>query len=412
MNESDRNPVTVNPMGRRTFLAGTAAAATMTVLKPSLVSGTKANAKVTLGMIGCGGRGAWIANLFQQDGEYQIAAAADYFEDRARGVAGKFNVPADRVFTGLKCHEKLIEKGGLDAVAVISPPFFRPEQVRMAVKAGLHVYAAKPLAVDVPGCTLIKKCGEEATEKGLVFLVDFQTRANEFYKEALKRVHGGALGTLAFCEASYHGGRLGAQAPPGSEEARLRNWVFDIKLSGDVIVEQFIHALDVMSWGMKHAPPVRCTGTGGRKVRVDVGDCWDYFTLTYEYADKVGVAFSGRQFDGHGEPEGIINRMFGSQGTLHTEYGGKVLIRGGEKVFYRGGTTGGIYQEGAQANIRTFRELVGRKDVTNATVEASVLSNMIAIMGRTAAYTGRTVTWDEVTKSTEVYDPNLKGLKS
>jgi predicted dehydrogenase len=100
-------------------------------------------------------------------------------------------------------------------VAIISPPYFRPDQAHAAVMAGLNVYSAKPLAVDVPGCNLIKQCGAEATKKGRVFLVDFQTRANVFYIEAMKRVHAGALGTIAFCEASYHGGRLNPQAPPG-----------------------------------------------------------------------------------------------------------------------------------------------------------------------------------------------------
>lgn len=397
---------------RRNFLGGSAAAASAMLMASQLVSGSEANSRIRIGIIGCGGRGSWIADLFRKHGGYEIVGAADYFEDRAQAVAGKFDLKPDQVFTGLKCYEKMIAKGGLDAVALISPPYFRPEQAQAAVAAGLHVYAAKPLAVDVPGCKSIKASGELATKKNQVFLVDFQTRANEFYIEALKRVNAGALGTIAFGEAFYHGGRLGIRATPGTEEARLRNWVFDIALSGDTIVEQFIHTLDVMSWSMNHVPPLRVSGTGGRKVRTDVGDCWDYFTLTYEYPEKVGIAFSGRQFGGHGETDGIINKMFGSKGALRTEYGGNVLIRGGVDSFYRGGNTGPIYQQGTETNIASFHEAVTKKEVSNPTVAPSVTSNLIAIMGRMAAYTGQIVTWDQLLRSKEKLDPKLKGLKA
>src|SRR5690606_11076460 len=109
----------------------------------------------------------------------------------------------------------------------------------------------------------------------------------------------GAIGDPCFGEATYHAGRLGLKAPPGSPEARMKNWVFDQALSGDIIVEQNVHTLDVMSWIMRDQPPVRCSGTGGRRVRVDVGDAWDLFAVLYEYPDAVGVTFSSRQFEGH-----------------------------------------------------------------------------------------------------------------
>ena len=116
--------------------------------------------------------------------------------------------------------------------------------------------------------------GSEATKKKLCFLVDFQTRANEFYVEAVKRIHSGAIGDMVFGESAYHTGRLGIKAEPGTPESRLKNWVFDKALSGDIITEQNIHTLDVMSWIM-NAPPLHVTGTGGRKVRTDVGNLQD-----------------------------------------------------------------------------------------------------------------------------------------
>jgi len=262
----------------------------------------------------------------------------------------------------------------------------------------------------VPWCQSVAATGKEATETKRVCLVDFQTRADPFYMEALKRVHDGALGKFAFGEATYHCDRIGKQGDDKTPEGRLRNWVFDKALSGDIITEQNIHTLDVMNWIML-GPPLRVFGRGGRKSRTDVGDCWDHFALTYEYPDGVAIAFSSRQFDGFGsKPDGIRNRMFGVDGVLETSYGGQVLIRG--KNFYRGGASPGIYQAGAVANIKTFAESIRAAACDNPTVAPSVQSDLITIMGRTAAYTGKVVTWDETLASTERLDGRLDGLKA
>lgn len=400
-------------ISRRQFIAHTGVGlAALATTRLAVAQGSTANSKIRLGLIGCGQRGLWLAGLFAEHGGYEIVGVADYFDAAVAAAAGKFKLAPTQTFTGLKCYEKLIAKGGLDAVAIVSPPYFHPEQAAAAVAAGLNVYLAKPVAVDVPGCQSIAASGAAARKKGQVFLVDFQTRTNEFFQEAIRRVHAGAIGELCFGESSYHSGRLKTKLPTEGAEGRLRNWVFDQALSGDIIVEQNVHTLDVMSWVMKDSPPARCTGTGGRRVRVDVGNCWDHFALAYEYPNQVGVTFSSRQFDGHGTPEGILNRMFGSKGVLMTAYGGDVMIRGGAETFYRGGKTGGIYKEGAVANIRAFHEQVLKKDAANATVEPSVTSTLVGIMGRMAAYEGRPVTWTEVMGSKKKLQADLAGLKS
>jgi predicted dehydrogenase len=199
---------------------------------------------------------------------------------------------------------------------------------------------------------------------------------------------------------------------PGTPEARLRNWVFDQALSGDIIVEQNIHAIDVMSWLLGDAPPLRCTGTGGRRVRIDVGDAWDHYALVYEYPNQVGVTFSSRQFDAHGEPGGIINKMFGTKGVFLSKYGGDVMIRGGKDEFYRGGATTSIYKDGAVANIRAFHEAVMKKDASNPTLEPSVTSNLVAIMGRMATREKRTVTWTELVNVKQPLRADLSGFQA
>jgi predicted dehydrogenase len=401
-------------ISRRRFIAGAGAAAlSFTVVKPELVRGVDANTKINLGLIGCGGRGAWIAELFKQHGGYNVVAVADYFQDRTDSAGERLGVDSAHRYTGLLGYRKLLDK--VDAVAIESPPYFHPEQAAEAVDAGCHVFVAKPIAVDVPGCHSIGDSGKKASRKKLCFLVDFQTRADKFYCEALKRVRDGALGQFAFGEAIYHAtcpfGRMYDtwRNDPKNPETRLRAWGLDRVISGDIITEQNIHTLDVMNWIMDEEP-VSAVGVGGRTVR-PVGTCNDHFALLFEYPNKIGITFSSRQIEGHGtQPEGIRNRMFGSKGVLETEYGGQVIIRG--ENFYRGGKSPGIYQEGAVTNIKTFHQSIVDGKFDNPTVAPSVRSNLITILGRTAAYTGRKVNWKRLIRSHEKLEANLKGLKS
>jgi predicted dehydrogenase len=400
---------------RRGFMAGTGAAAlSFATVAPQSVRGYSANSKINLGLIGCGGRGTWIAKLFKEHGGYNVIAAADYFQDRTDNLGDQLGVPASNRYTGLKGYLKLLEK--VDAVAIESPPYFHPEQAAAAVEAGKHTYVAKPIAVDVPGCLSIGDSGKKAREKKLCFLIDFQTRADPFYLEALRRVHEEkALGSFAFGQAIYHAGdpfkRMydSWRSAPNDPENRLRAWGLDKVLSGDIITEQNIHTLDVMSWIMG-APPVWAVGTGGRQFR-PVGTCYDTFSVLFQYPNDVGVTFSSRQSEGHGtQPAGIRNRMFGTEGILETEYGGQVLIRG--EHFYRGGRSPGIYKDGAVANIKTFHDGITSGSFENPTVEPSVRSNLITVLGRTAAYEKRQVTWTELLNSKEKLDAGLKGLKA
>lgn len=398
---------------RRRFMATAGAVMSFTAVKPPLVRGTAENSKVDLGLIGCGGRGTWIAKLFKEHGGYKVVAAADYFRDRADNVGNEIGIPEANRFAGLKGYVKLLEK--VDAVAIESPPYFHPEQAAAAVDAGKHVYAAKPVAVDVPGCMSISDSGKKATAKKLAFLVDFQTRVDPFYVEALRQLHEEkAIGNIAFGEATYHATDPFTRmydllrSDPDDAENRLRAWGLDKVLSGDIITEQNIHTLDVMNWIMGE-PPLWAAGSGGRKFR-SVGTCYDTFSVLFQYPNSVGITFSSRQSEGYGtKPDGIRNRMFGTEGVLEAEYGGQVLIRG--KRFYRGGSSPRIYQEGAVANIKTFYDNITGGKFENPSVEPSVRSNLITVLGRTAAYENRVVSWEELLKSRAKLEASLKGLK-
>jgi predicted dehydrogenase len=400
-----------NSIARRGFIAGASASVAFAVLRPELVHGAEANSKIDIGLIGCGGRGRWIGDLFQKHGGFRLVAAADYFQDRVDAVGEQFKVPAERRFTGLSGYRKLLEQK-LDAVAIESPPYFHPEQAAAAVDAGKHVYLAKPAAVDVPGCLSVEDSSKKATAKKLCFLVDFQTRANELYRDAARRVHAGELGKISLVEANYQCGPTFTERDrmlrndPKNPEVRLRAWGVDRVISGDVIVEQNIHALDVASW-MLNAHPVSAYGTGGR-ARDFVGDCWDHYAVVFHYPNDVVCSFNSRQY-GFAYDD-IMCRAYGQKGTVDTHYFGKVTFKSTE--FTRSGDVGNLYSTGVVANIAAFHDSITKGEFVNPTVAKSVRSNLTAILGRTAAYKKRAVTWQEMMRNPEKLEADLKGLKT
>jgi len=385
-------------LGRRGFMK-TAAAGTL-ILGARSALGAAANETLEIGIIGCGGRGPWIGDLFQKNSATRVVAVHDPFKDRAAHAGEMLKVPENRQYTGLDGYHDLIASG-VDAVAIISPPYFHPEQTVAALEAGKHVYLAKPIAVDVPGCnTIVDAANKHAAT--LCTWVDFQTRQHPFYINAIQRLHGGLLGEPVMGQAYYYARRLNIKMEPGTEEARLRNWVFDIALSGDIIVEQNVHMLDVANWMLK-SHPLRACGTGGRKARVDVGDCWDHFVVTYWYPNDVIIDFSSGQFV-HAF-EDLCTRLHCTTGSIDTHYGGEVVVEGTSEA-YRPGATTAIYQEGAVANIQAFHAAIAAgKPINNA--QESAHSTLTGVLGRMAAYQGRTITWDEMMQANEKLEANL-----
>jgi predicted dehydrogenase len=400
---------------RRQFLLRTGAAAVSAALVGnSAARGAESEPKLNLGLIGCGGRGRWIADLFLKHGGYHLAGVYDYFADRANAAGDQFQVPAAHRYSGLYGYRKLLEQNGLDAVAIESPPFFHPMQAADAVAAGKHVYLAKPVAVDVPGCLTIAESGQAATSKKLAFLVDFQTRAHPAYQEVVGRVHQGQLGRLVSLDAGYqcdtYFQSMDADYRKSARdaEARVRAWAIDRVLSGDVITEQNIHALDVATWFV-NANPVKAHGSGGH-ARGFAGDCWDHYAVVFYFPGDVLVSFSAKQV-GFGYDD-IMCRAYGLLGTAETHYAGKVTLRTRDDAF--NGDSRNLYQDGAVRNIATFHANIARGDFSNPTVAPSVRSNLTTILGRLAAYErGRTeVTWSEMMSRAEKWEFPLNELKA
>lgn len=414
-------------MGRRKFMAATTAG--LMLIKPGLVRGTDANSAVRVGLLGCGGRGTEDANNLVDTGRARVVALADLFQDQldaakkhfdelaqSKGFAG---VDASQMFVGPKAYEQIVASKEVDAVVITSPPYFHPQHLAAAVQAGKHVYCEKPVAVDVHGAKQVMEIGKRAQGK-LSLDVGFQIRNAPPFVELVNRIHGGALGKIACGEAYYYGSTLQRPAWPNASavERRIRNWVWDRVLSGDIIVEQNIHAIDVCNWILE-AHPLKANAAGGRSVRTDPGDVYGDYHVIYHYPDEVHVTLNSTQFDkGWWD---VNERFFGSKGVSESHYSGPCAIYGDEPWAWsaekkpdagqdKGFSASGAFHDNlAQADPekkKAFIESITSGQFHNQ-ADAGAESALSAMLARTAAYKGHEVTWEELLKSNEHWDSGI-----
>lgn len=418
----------MSEVGRREFIGTAAAAAGVTILKPSIVFGSQANSAVRLGLLGCGGRGTGVTSGFLENTGAVVTALGDIFQDNLErgkktldGVAQKAGKPAidpSRLFKGYRAYEQLFGLKDLDAVYIATPPYFHPMHLEAALASGKHVYCEKPVAVDVPGAKKVIALGEKVKGGKQSLAVGFQIRHATPYVELAKRVHGGEIGDPVCGQIHYFASALQRPDVPNATpaELRLRNWVWDRILSGDIIVEQDIHIIDVTNW-MLQGHPLKATGQGGRKGRTDAGDAWSHFNCVYSYPNDVAITFAATQF---GKAAwGVGMQYYGTKGFAEAKYDQPVRIDGETKWNAPLGKVEAVDQKAAQAGAfrgalddadpnkqKAFIDSITSGQFVNQAAQGAE-SALAAMLGRQAAYTGREVTWDELMKSTEVYDPKM-----
>ncbi|MBI5283139.1 MAG: Gfo/Idh/MocA family oxidoreductase [Candidatus Solibacter usitatus] len=391
---------------RRNFLK--TAGGGMLVLKPETVFGTQANSAVEVGIVGCGGRGNWIGPFFPEYAGARIVALADVQKANLDSTAGKLQVDSGRLYHGPDAYKQLAASK-VDAVVIETPTLYHPEVAEEAVNAGKHVFMAKPVAVDVPGCRTVLSAGRKAMQKHLTYWVDFQTRSREVYQEAAQRIHRGDVGRPAFAQVLYYAGRPWRdKGQPGMDPGhrRMANWFGDRVLSGDIIVEQNIHVIDVANWFLQ-SHPIKAHGAGGRTdwsgTPNDTGDAWDHFAITFTYPNGVHASFSSHQLNGAFSD--LCVRVTGIDGTADTHYGGLIRITG--KNAWMGAEKDDTFKGGAVENVKKFIAAIrDNKPIYN--FETSVESNLTGILGRTAAYRNAEVSWDDMMKSNEKWTADLK----
>lgn len=360
------------------------------------------------GLIGCGGRGTGAAINFLDAGpNLQVTALGDVFQDRLDKARGKLkdnndnNVADENCFVGFDAYEKVIESG-VDVVILATPPAFRPDHLEAAIQARKHVFMEKPVAVDPVGARSIMATGKKAEAAGLSIVAGTQRRHQRDYLKTYEQIINGGIGDIVSASCYWNGGKLwhrNNQEGWSDMEWMIRNWVNWTWLSGDHIVEQHVHGIDVINW-FKGKHPVKALGFGSRQRRI-TGDQFDNFSIDYVYDDEMHVHSMCRQINdcsnniseyirGTNGYSNCINATFNADGTPDWEYN-------------YGLNTEGEPLSSVQISpyVQEHIDLVTAIRTNQAINEAEniAVSTMTAIMGRISAYTGKTVSWEEVMNS-------------
>lgn len=406
MNKPDTNKVAPS---RRDFLKTSAAAVGTTIASHiSVIPGAYAAGSdvIKVGLIGCGGRGTGAAQDVLRSAEgVKLIAMADVFKDHLydkrktlmEKFAGKVDVPEDRCFTGFDAYKKLLATD-VNYVILATPPGFRPMHLEAAVAAGKNIFTEKPVGVDGPGIRLVLKTYEAALAKGLGIAAGTQRRHQTGYIATMQQIHDGAIGDIAMARAYWNQGGLWIkprQAEWSDMEWQLRNWLYFTWLSGDHIVEQHVHNLDVINWAMR-SHPAGAVGMGGRQARTDpaYGHIYDHFAIDYEYENGMHMMSMCRQIPG--ADGNVSEALHGTKGFCQVN---KYTITGGKPWRFSGKDNTPYVQEHTDliASLRAGKPINELKQVAEST--------LTAIMGRMSAYTGKAITWEQALNSTESLMP-------
>ena len=395
-------------VSRRQFIQSSSLVAASAAAAVSFPAVLHAQAKQTINavVIGMGGRGSGAGENFLQAAkeagvEAKVVATADIFPEPAKRGKDLYGVPEDKCFSGFDAYLKALAVPGVNYAILAAPPGFRHPHFKACVEAGKNVFMEKPVASDAPGCRVMFEANEVAKKKNLKVAAGTQRRHQGGYVETVKRIQDGAIGEISYMRAYWvNGGPIWHRGESGATplEKQIRNWYHYIWLSGDHIVEQHVHDIDVCNWVMKNEHPVRCWGMGARQALGDKsGEIWDNFAVEFEYGNGV------RMYSYCGQVKrswaSVSESIHGTNG--YSNPSGQIVPKQGERWRYRGKDTNPYVQE----HIDLINAIV--KDTPLNETENVTNSTLTGIMGREAAYSGGGVDWDSILNSKFAYGPEL-----
>jgi myo-inositol 2-dehydrogenase/D-chiro-inositol 1-dehydrogenase len=413
-------------MKRRLFVKSAGVISMATVLKPGIVFGTKANAAIRMGIIGCGNRGTTVISAMSKNANIAIVAMADLFDYQLQTALVKYNklntdkglpvIAPSNMYQGSKAYLKLLENKSLDAVLISSPCYTHPEFLAAAIAAGKHVYCEKPAAMDVAGCKKIEAMAKGINGK-LSIAFGFEIRHASPYIEMINRIHHGDIGDILSADLYYFSSAVPLKPfkniPP--DEARIRNHFHFLELSGGILVDQGIHMLDVCNWALKEHP-VEAIGIGGNRHVGEFGNAWTNYQVLYKYPSKINMTIHSTQA---GPVFGdVCARFIGAKGIAEAHYNRGVFISGDNKWdsgVLKGEATPEQVASGAflsslydadKNRVKSFVESIESGKYLNEIRQATD-STLTAILGRNAAHEHQKITWDALHASNEKLDPAL-----
>ena len=364
-------------------------------------------ATIKIGLVGCGGRGGGAAvNALKNTAtkDVKLIAVADAFQSQVDSIAQnlskdfpeQIDLPPERRFAGLDCCEKLL-KTDCDVVLLCQPPGFRPRDFKAAVDSGKHIFAEKPVAVDSPGVRIFTEANAKAKANKQIVLVGHHLRFERKHVEPIKMLHDGVIGDLLYIRIFFNQGAIwNRPRQPNMTEMQyqVNNWYHFNWLSGDHLVEQHVHDIDVMNWFTGDMHPVEANGMGNRAVRArNTSEIFDYHCIEYTFENGVR-GFSGcRQIPGCWDS--FSEHAYGTKGHIDIDGHGtsRLFVKGKEPQTWRRDTIG--HQE--EMNV-LFGAIANNKEFNNGDIGAT--ATMTAILGRMATYSGKVIKWNDAVNST------------
>ena len=379
---------------------------------PNLVDIAQDGQELKAGIIGCGGRGSGAAFDFLSAGNgLTIVALGDVFKERTDNLAERLkekgiDIPESKRFVGLDAYKQVIDSG-VDVVIIATPPNFRPEHFKYATEKGKHSFLEKPICVDPAGYRSIITTAKQAVAKNLCVVTGTQRHHQRNYVESYKKIMEGEIGEITggivyWNQASlWHRER---QKEWSDFEYMVKDWVNWKWLSGDIIVEQHVHNIDVFTWfsGLK---PVSAVGLGSRQRRI-TGDQYDNFSVDFVMENGIHLHSMCRQIDGCAN--NVSEFIQGTKGSWSTANGETIIhdLAGNEIWKYDKEAEKANYK---QTNPYALEHVNWVNHIRNKTLieqaSETAISNMAAIMGRESAYTGAEITWDSMVASPMDYTP-------
>ncbi len=348
------------------------------IVKPQSVRGSQANSAVSLGLIGCGGRGTYVTGLFAKHEHLRVVGLCDIYDDKLDAATKKWS--------GAKTYKnyKDVLASNVDAVYIATPAFLHPEHLEAAIEARKHIFMEKPAAVDVDGCHRVLRAARKA-DKTKRITVDFQQRYGKDYRKAREVVNSGELGALKMIRAAWLGSGPVVKSGHAEGEERIRNWFFYRELSGDIVIEQDCHNIDVVNW-FAGKTPARVSGYGSRQIR-QYGNIFDSVACTFQFDDGRVFSYSANQFKAPGFSD-VSETFLCEKGAVNVSRRGYTIWREkGEPEVAK--TAHDITQDAVFEFIDGCRE--GKLE--NAAFHAAS-STLTAVMALQACVTGKEVTWE------------------
>jgi predicted dehydrogenase len=424
------SPDSIEPeLSRREFIktaaqaaAGMSVAGGLTIGHSALAAGEET---IKLALVGCGGRGSGAADQALSTGNVQLVAMGDTFDLRLQSSLkalhkkhpGKVDPDQVQKFVGFDAYKKAIAQA--DVVILATSPGFRSFHFEEAVKQGKHIFMEKPMATDTPGVRRVLAANQEAKRKNLKVGVGFQRHHQASYLAAHKLIQDGAVGDILAMRVYWRGGSRGGEVhrPDETEmQYQIRNWYFFTDLSGDHIVEQHCHNIDVGNW-FKGAHPVRANGVGGRQTRTskECGQIFDHHYVEFEYADGCRMFSQCSQFPAKWGQ--VSEHILGSKGTAdfhdHNVFTIKshdvaqtrktACLKGAELLTQRPAApsefSGTWHFKGPNKDPYQVEHddlfAAIRNNTPYNEADFGAYSTMTAIMGRMATYSGGLIEWDD-----------------